>query len=52
VPGNARSIALAERMGARYERTYTNPHMGEDMIYRHPAPADLGLTQADTGAAK
>lgn len=46
VPGNTRSIALAERMGARYERTYTNPHMGEDMIYRHPSPAELGLSDA------
>ncbi|MFD0859716.1 GNAT family N-acetyltransferase [Roseovarius aquimarinus] len=46
VPGNTRSIALAERMGARYERTYMNPHMGEDMIYRHPSPEDLGLTPA------
>lgn len=43
VPGNTRSIALAERMGARYERTYTNPHLGEDMIYRHPSPAELGM---------
>lgn len=43
VPGNTRSIALAERMGARYERTYTNPHMGEDMIYRHPSAAELGF---------
>ncbi len=43
VPGNARSIALAERMGATYERTYKTPYMGEDMIYRHPSPVDLGL---------
>lgn len=38
VPGNTRSIALAERLGASYESTYTNVHMGKDMIYRHPAP--------------
>ena len=41
VPGNARSIALAERLGATYERTYDNPEMGEDMLYRHPAPDAL-----------
>lgn len=51
VPGNTRSIALAERMGATYERTYTNPYMGEDMIYRHPSAVDLGLTPRMTGAA-
>ncbi|WP_171054652.1 GNAT family N-acetyltransferase [Roseovarius arcticus] len=51
VPGNTRSIALAERMGATYERTYTNPHMGEDMIYRHPSPAELGLVPAEAKAA-
>jgi RimJ/RimL family protein N-acetyltransferase len=41
VPGNTRSVALAERLGATYESTYTNPHMGEDQIYRHPAPEAL-----------
>ncbi|MCZ4352586.1 GNAT family N-acetyltransferase [Roseovarius aestuarii] len=44
VPGNTRSVALAERLGAVYERTYDNAHMGTDMLYRHPSPADLGLT--------
>ncbi len=38
VPGNNRSIALAERMGATYERTYHNVEMGEDLMYRHPGP--------------
>ncbi len=38
IPGNIRSIKLAERMGATYERTYTNPNMGEGMLYRHPGP--------------
>ncbi|RKF12898.1 N-acetyltransferase [Roseovarius spongiae] len=42
VPDNARSIALAERLGARYERTYRNVHMGEDMLYRHPGPEECG----------
>ncbi|SHH98008.1 GNAT family N-acetyltransferase [Marivita hallyeonensis] len=41
VPGNTRSIRLAERMGATYERTYENPTMGEDMLYRHPGPEAL-----------
>ena len=39
--GNTRSIKLAERMGATYEHTYTNPNMGEGMLYRHPAPEAL-----------
>lgn len=41
VPGNARSVALAERLGARFERTYVNEHMGEDMLFRHPGPEAL-----------
>lgn len=41
VPGNTRSIRLAERMGAVYERTYHNPNMGEDLLYRHPGPEAL-----------
>lgn len=41
VPGNTRSIALAERMGASYERTYQNYHMGEDLLYRHPGPEEV-----------
>jgi hypothetical protein len=28
-------------MGATYERTYHNPYMGEDMLYRHPGPEAL-----------
>ena len=41
VPGNTRSVALAERMGASYERTYMNYSMGEDMLYRHPGPEEV-----------
>lgn len=41
VPGNTRSIALAERLGAVYERTYVNVEMGEDMLWRHPGPEAL-----------
>lgn len=38
VPGNTRSVALAERMGAVFEKSYTNVQMGEDRLYRHPGP--------------
>ncbi|MEN8891850.1 GNAT family N-acetyltransferase [Planktotalea arctica] len=41
VPDNARSIALAERLGATFERAYENVQMGLDHLYRHPAPAEL-----------
>lgn len=40
-PGNTRSVALAEKMGASYERTFENLDMGPEMIYRHPAPEAL-----------
>ena len=43
VPGNVRSVALAERLGAVYESTYENINMGEDNLYRHPSPEELGL---------
>ncbi|WP_306112927.1 MULTISPECIES: GNAT family N-acetyltransferase [unclassified Roseovarius] len=49
-PGNHRSVALAERMGARFERSYENVHLGEDHLYRHPAPADLGLNSDNDGS--
>lgn len=38
VPGNTRSAALAKRLGAWLDRTYTNPHMGEEELWRHPGP--------------
>ena len=38
VPGNTRSEALAKRMGAWLEKTYQNPHMGPDQMFRHPGP--------------
>lgn len=46
VPGNARSIALAERLGARFEREYDNIHMGRDFLYRHPGPDEDGAVEA------
>ena len=36
--GNTRSIALAQRLGATFERTYDNVYMGEDQLWRHPGP--------------
>nr|MDA3856739.1 GNAT family N-acetyltransferase [Roseovarius sp.] len=47
VPGNTRSIALAERLGAWFEREYENIHMGHDLLYRHPGPGDLFEADAD-----
>lgn len=38
-PGNLRSVALAERMGAWKEREYQNVSHGTEMVYRHPKPA-------------
>ncbi len=42
VPGNTRSVALAERMGAVFEREYENVTMGTDRLYRHPGPETAG----------
>ena len=39
-PGNHRSVALAERMGAVKEREYENVSHGTEMVYRHPAPGE------------
>lgn len=41
VPGNDRSVALAERLGARFEREYQNVYMGTEHLYRHPGPEAL-----------
>ena len=41
VPENQRSINLAKRMGARFERSYKNSFMGNEMLFRHPQPHEL-----------
>lgn len=40
-PGNERSIALAERLGAHLEQTWVSPSGKDALIYRHPASEDL-----------
>ncbi|WP_137109541.1 GNAT family N-acetyltransferase [Rhodobacter sp. SY28-1] len=37
-PGNDRSIALAVRMGATFERDWVSPSGKPALIYRHPGP--------------
>ncbi|MFK7940240.1 MAG: GNAT family N-acetyltransferase [Roseovarius sp.] len=49
VPGNDRSVALAKRLGAWFEREYVNVQMGVEQLYRHPAPADLGISPDSDG---
>lgn len=36
-PGNIRSVALAERLGCHYERSFDNVSHGTELVYRHPA---------------
>ena len=51
VPGNERSIALAERLGAWFEREYDNVHMGKERLYRHPGP-DVAEGRDDDGSVE
>lgn len=37
-PDNARSIALAKRVGAVHDGEYAHPTFGTLRVYRHPAP--------------
>lgn len=47
LPGNERSIALAERLGAKFECAYDNVEMGQDHLYRHPSPGAFGINRTD-----
>ena len=41
VPDNKRSIALAKRLNATYEKEYQNDNMGHCYMYRHPSAEDM-----------
>ena len=47
-PKNLDSIRLAERLGARRDRTAPGVD-GHDVVYRHPSPAELDDTQLAHG---
>jgi len=40
-PRNAGSKAVATRVGAAFERIYTDPEYGDIEIWRHPAPSEV-----------
>ena len=40
---NARSIALAKRLGAHFEQDWTSPSGNSAVIYRHPTPDMIGM---------
>ena len=40
-PDNTRSIALARRMGAERDGSFSHPSFGELLIWRHPGPEAL-----------
>lgn len=49
---NHRSIALAERLGATLDPDAQQPHPDRPcLIYRHPAPSDLGNADGPEGSA-
>lgn len=45
-PDNARSVALAQRMGCRRESDFKHEDSETLMIWRHPAPSDLARETA------
>ena len=40
-PDNARSIAMAERLGAAVDESAPTPNNNDSIVYRHPAPEAL-----------
>ncbi len=40
-PANARSVALAERLGAAFESVFDHPTFGAMHVWRHPSREDL-----------
>jgi RimJ/RimL family protein N-acetyltransferase len=41
VPKNKRSIALAKKLNATFEKEYHNDNMGLCYMYRHPSPENI-----------
>ncbi|GHG85968.1 GNAT family N-acetyltransferase [Pseudodonghicola xiamenensis] len=48
LPGNARSVALAERLGAWHEADFENVTHGIEMRFRHPGPDARAKTREGT----
>lgn len=48
VPGNDRSVALAERMGAKLESEWDSPTHGVELVYRHPSKDALAHAKEAT----
>jgi RimJ/RimL family protein N-acetyltransferase len=44
VADNTRSIALAKRLGATFEKTYAHPTLGDMQIWRHLTPSKARAT--------
>ena len=50
--GVSDEVALAERLGAWFEREYDNVSMGRDMLYRHPGPDAATDTVTDAASGR